>query len=216
MRNYLLSYLSLFCCVLTAQNPYFFTSTVSPQPTSQTDFIKIFTKFGTSNTTGKISESFTLNATQKTVDLDLCYWSTQSTSAPSHKDTFAIGMLAPGIYTANLTVQFSNSLNICASYTSGSTSFTFEVLSSIIGITKNELDDNSITLFPNPIDDKLLIDTKGVSIDKLSILSGLGEIVFQTSETIREVNTEFLKSGLYFVKVENKSGLRTFKILKYK
>ena len=202
---------------LLAQTPYFFPSTVLPQPASQTDFINIYTKFGTSNTTNKISDSYTVNTAQKTIELELCYWSLNAQSAPTHEDTFAIGTLAPGIYTANLTVNFST-LSVCSSYTSGSTSFTFEVLSTIIGVLENGFNYNGVMVYPNPVSDILNIDLQGSApgVDKLIVTNVFGqvmrEIIQPTQNT--EINLVGFSKGAYFLTIQGNRGRRVFKIIK--
>jgi photosystem II stability/assembly factor-like uncharacterized protein len=87
-------------------------------------------------------------------------------------------------------------------------------ISVFTSVNENSLELNGLKLYPNPVSNKLSIDNPGVPITSLSIFNTLGEIVFKELEPKQEIETSFLKSGIYFVKVENKSGFKTFKIIK--
>lgn len=220
MRSCFLSILIFACSFVVAQRPYIFPSTVSPQPASQTDFINIYTKFVTIILTGKISESFTVNVSAKTVDLDLCYWSSPGASVETHEDTFALGPLAPGIYTANLTVYLSGSLNhsVCIPDSTSSASFTFEVVDVIIGMQEESLGLGYIKIGSNPVNDFLRIDSQNSvqSIKKIILTDIFGSVINEIYQPPQEseINMEGYSKGVYFLLIQGDKGRKLLKVIK--
>ena len=74
----------------------------------------------------------------------------------------------------------------------------------------------AISLYPNPVKNKLFINTTA-NIEQLEIYSITGQLVKQQTSFKDKVsiNTEDLIAGVYFVKVTTKEGLvSTHKIIK--
>jgi hypothetical protein len=75
-----------------------------------------------------------------------------------------------------------------------------------------------IRLYPNPFKNTFTIEfIDEVSANsKLTITNTLGQIVFTTIglQAKQEIDVSFLSSGVYFVKVQNKEGLKVIKIIK--
>lgn len=71
-----------------------------------------------------------------------------------------------------------------------------------------------VRIFPNPVQDNILIDIQDISLNKLSIVNALGKIVFMETNPKQEIDISFLESGVYLLKLENEAGLRAYKIIK--
>lgn len=75
-----------------------------------------------------------------------------------------------------------------------------------------------VSVCPNPVKDKikLLYDPNQTKLDALNISDALGQIILSRNDpnTFEEIDLQFLKSGLYYLKVQSKVGQKVFKILK--
>lgn len=85
-------------------------------------------------------------------------------------------------------------------------------------VKENEIDDDDISFFPNPVSDKLNITFKQDRFKpyKIVINNCLGENVYQlidaTSSQIIDVS--FLKTGIYYLKVYDERSYKIYKIVK--
>lgn len=83
---------------------------------------------------------------------------------------------------------------------------------------ENYLDNAGLKIFPNPVTDKLHVEVDSqLPLDlKLSISNTLGQVVFtkNTLDVKEELDISFLPQGLYYLKAENTSGQKVFKIIK--
>ena len=96
--------------------------------------------------------------------------------------------------------------------------FYLECFLSFVGVKENDIYAENIKLYPNPIKNTFtleFINDVGAN-SKLTITNALGQIVFTTKElqAKQEIDLNFLESGLYFVKVQNREAQKTIKILK--
>lgn len=73
--------------------------------------------------------------------------------------------------------------------------------------------DLQIKLFPNPVKDKLSLEFEQNTIESLSIVNCLGQIVFTSNEPKHEMDVSFLKNGVYFLNVQSKWAQKTFKLV---
>ena len=77
--------------------------------------------------------------------------------------------------------------------------------------------DASLNFFPNPIKDKLFLHFESsLKIDKISISNALGQIVHSVNnpQNNQEMDLGFLTEAIYYLKVENKTEQKFFKIVK--
>jgi hypothetical protein len=87
------------------------------------------------------------------------------------------------------------------------------------GITKNNLSDQNIKIYPNPVKDKLTIDVENKNTEDInfSLTNSLGQLIDINSKianTKLEIDTSELPSGVYYLKIQNNSGQEEFKIIK--
>jgi hypothetical protein len=78
----------------------------------------------------------------------------------------------------------------------------------------NQID---INIFPNPVRDKLHLELGfQVGNAKLSIYNTLGQIIYSKDgiDKKEEIDLGFLRSGVYYLKINNYEGQKTFKLLK--
>lgn len=67
-------------------------------------------------------------------------------------------------------------------------------------VVVEELQKNDFTVYPNPVIDKLNIQTD-FHFNKVSVMNVLGETVLNTDETLTQINTSEWNRGVYFVKL---------------
>jgi len=68
----------------------------------------------------------------------------------------------------------------------------------------NDISDEAITIFPNPVKDKLII--KGLNYNStISIYDINGKLVYKNKAITNEVDIRNLKNGLYTIKIEDKN-----------
>jgi Secretion system C-terminal sorting domain/SprB repeat len=76
---------------------------------------------------------------------------------------------------------------------------------------------NAITVFPNPIEDILNIDTNGnVELTRIELLDCTGKVLQQFDGTTKQISTEQLSAAIYLLKCSNKEGYAIKKIVKLK
>ncbi len=90
-------------------------------------------------------------------------------------------------------------------------------------VTPKSNDNFDITIYPNPVNDKIMITTSETLNDcEISLMNILGETVavYSCSELNQQkpvmINTEILTSGLYFLKIQNCNKIMTEKIIIYR
>lgn len=90
------------------------------------------------------------------------------------------------------------------------------VISDMPTSIQNELNNNSFMVWPNPFHSELHISSKGNGNMKVQILDGLGNKVHQQTISASEelkINPD-LKSGLYFLQIENEGKIELMKLIK--
>ncbi|MBX3165503.1 MAG: T9SS type A sorting domain-containing protein [Bacteroidetes bacterium] len=87
---------------------------------------------------------------------------------------------------------------------------------STVGVANQTNPTPTLSVYPNPFQDKLLIDGGELMIDKLSISNVLGELILQQNNynTPQLLDLSTLPSGIYFLKVEDKKEQRVVKVIK--
>lgn len=84
-----------------------------------------------------------------------------------------------------------------------------------VSLSANELTE-TISLYPNPVENELHIDATEGSIEAIDIVSATGQNVY--SKSITEMNTTISTSnwgsGVYFVRVRTLQGIKNFKVVK--
>ena len=81
-----------------------------------------------------------------------------------------------------------------------------------MGIDGIEDQENTLTLYPNPVKEIITIDSK-ITVAKVEIYSILGKRVLETKETLK-INVSHLEQGLYLLKIYSQKGIITKKIIK--
>ena len=87
----------------------------------------------------------------------------------------------------------------------------------VVGVKANNLDVLPISLYPNPINDKLFLEFKDNKDDIQVIVSDvLGVTINETTFTNSKAEIEFspLPRGIYFVSIKSQKGQRRVKVFK--
>jgi hypothetical protein len=82
--------------------------------------------------------------------------------------------------------------------------------------TRPALLPSSISVYPNPADEFLVVETQGAQAANLSIFNLNGSIIMQHSLSlnITNLNISHLPQGMYFLKIESESDVRVMKFMK--
>ena len=66
----------------------------------------------------------------------------------------------------------------------------------------NDMDENTILVYPNPVHNFLHLNANGVEIKSIKILDIYGEIVLKYNKSYRNIDLSKLPSGIYFIKIK--------------
>ena len=85
----------------------------------------------------------------------------------------------------------------------------YKLIDSSLSVTENNL--TSVKVYPNPVTDELYISNSDNAnpISNIEILDVQGKSILKEtnkSQPITYINTNYLSSGLYFLKITNDSG----------
>lgn len=88
-----------------------------------------------------------------------------------------------------------------------------------VGVKENADDDVHISVFPNPVKNKLVIEAKNNNLDsiKFNLFNALGQQLnfkLELTNSKAEIDIHNLFSGIYYLKVENDHSQKIFKIVK--
>lgn len=74
----------------------------------------------------------------------------------------------------------------------------------------------NVSLFPNPVKEKLTVDFAANIVKKITITNSLGRIVFEINNPLSKqlIDLSILPNGLYFLKTEGEKAYKVFKIVK--
>ncbi|WP_417291679.1 T9SS type A sorting domain-containing protein [Corallibacter sp.] len=84
---------------------------------------------------------------------------------------------------------------------------------STLGVDKVSLNTNSVTLYPNPVSDRLFIKSTEI-IKTVTIYNVNGQLIKEVNTLGKSIDVASLPSGLYFVKINTANGETTKKIIK--
>ena len=78
----------------------------------------------------------------------------------------------------------------------------------------DEILDNSLKLYPNPVTNILTIESKNVAISKVEIYSILGEKIKEITSNFGSITTDKLPKGIYIIKIYSEKGMEMKKTIK--
>jgi len=88
----------------------------------------------------------------------------------------------------------------------------FETFSATLAV--NQENEVFFSVFPNPVSNGLLsIQSQSNTLKNISIYDVIGRQVYQKSTTVNQINISNLKTGLYFVKVQQDGKVATKKLI---
>lgn len=70
-----------------------------------------------------------------------------------------------------------------------------------------------IRVYPNPLNDKIFISNLPIN-SKVKIYSILGELVFESFDTVNQIDMTYFQSGIYELVIFNEKSIQSIKILK--
>ncbi len=77
-----------------------------------------------------------------------------------------------------------------------------------------DLSKNAINIYPNPVKNKLQINTNNAAIQEITIYDILGKTILKSQSSIRVLDVSQLKSGMYLIKIKTDYGTSTKRIIK--
>ena len=178
------------------------TPTVLPQSPSATTPVTVITRATTSTMGLKVSSSFSVNQGANSINVQGCYSNSMLTALKTYVDTFLIGTLQPGVYAVNFTATESSTATACIPVSTNSSSVSFTVSGVSTGIPQRQLT-GDLTIFPNPVRDKLFFDPE-VSFQRVELYSSTGLLIKRVElGTGKDADLGFLSDGIYFVQARS-------------
>lgn len=120
----------------------------------------------------------------------------------------------------NALCEFNNEIYCAGDFkiATGAQSDYIAKLANTTGINGQSLNNENIKIYPNPVNDKLILDFDKVTNYeiKLTIINSLGQIIFSlnNSSQKQKIDLSFLATGIYYLKVQSYSEQKLFKIIK--
>lgn len=74
--------------------------------------------------------------------------------------------------------------------------------------------EKEIQIHPNPIEDRILIQSGQVKIEKVTVFNILGKQVAASNQDTKNIDVSQLKSGVYLCRIESEKGILSKKIIK--
>ncbi len=176
-------------------------------PSSVSGGINVNLLVTTFNGAGYLSNSYTVNG--NTINLSVCYWFNVLQPVYQMSNDFFIPISNSSNYTINISIFHSLSSTVCDYFSAGPTATT-----NFLDVNNFEKVKENYALFPNPTSGKIEFIGDQSMINKISIFDNIGRIIKSEDNIINnslELN-EF-NDGIYFIKLETKSGNFTQKII---
>lgn len=90
----------------------------------------------------------------------------------------------------------------------------------VVGVDENQ-DDQTISVYPNPVVNQVSIDlTNRASVSSIRIVDITGSVIYQDNNAvggiIKNINTSNYKDGLYFIQIESEGNVQVSKLIKTK
>lgn len=82
----------------------------------------------------------------------------------------------------------------------------------VVGVEKHQFK-NTLKIFPNPAKNKLTIESSLYSITEVNIIDTQGRLVKNIKFNFKNIDTEFLKSGLYILTIKSQNNITTEKLI---
>ena len=78
----------------------------------------------------------------------------------------------------------------------------------------DEILENSLKLYPNPVTNILTIESKNVTISKVEIYSILGKKIKEINSNFGSITTDNLPNGIYIIRIYSEKGMVMKKTIK--
>ena len=78
----------------------------------------------------------------------------------------------------------------------------------------DEILEESLKLFPNPVNNILTIESKNVTVSKVEIYSTLGKKIKEIHSDFKTIRTDNLSNGMYLIKIYSEKGMVMKKMIK--
>jgi len=82
-----------------------------------------------------------------------------------------------------------------------------------VGIKENTIN-NSISIYPNPVNDQLMIEGEGFKIESIKIINVTGETVSTITKNTKVIDVSGLSKGLYFLQIQTENGVGIKRFIK--
>lgn len=94
------------------------------------------------------------------------------------------------------------------------TSGTATIIISNQTVTIGEIVNKKINIYPNPVQNKLFIDTNGEAVKQINIVDISGKLRKSLIQNINSFDVSDLSAGIYFIQIETENGTITNRFLK--
>lgn len=185
------------CC------PYLDNAELMPTPATTSDSIFLITKVATPNLGEFLG--YEITETDSLTIVEGCYFSGLLTAIQTYEDTLNLGIRPNGTFKVKFIAHQSSNDSICNFMDSKEVEVSVNIEGS--NSTK-ELEDNSIEVFPNPFNDRVVI-TSDEQIKNLMLYNQLGVLILEKNNISNnriELSLEHLPHGIYYLQGSSKEG----------
>lgn len=94
-------------------------------------------------------------------------------------------------------------------FSPGAFNYSFSVLD-----TQDDIDISQLSIYPNPVSDKLFILGNINSVDSIELYNITGQLVTQFDVVTNQLDVSILEGGVYFIKLNSNDRYKVFKFIK--
>jgi hypothetical protein len=119
------------------------------------------------------------------------------------------------------TISFTNWGHICGTCTElilddvrlySTSHLPDEVVDCLVGMP--EMNESSISVYPNPVSDKLYINSGSKEINEVRIFDLLGKAILMFQNNLKEIDIQKLQAGIYFIEIKTQNNIIVKNIFK--
>ncbi|MBT8287637.1 MAG: T9SS type A sorting domain-containing protein, partial [Bacteroidia bacterium] len=97
---------------------------------------------------------------------------------------------------------------------SPASTFYFDDVQQVSTLGIEDQDFSTLKIYPNPVGNKLFIESNTIELTKIEIFSLVGNKVMEFNSNLNSITVDDLSSGFYLIKIYNYQGSTVKKLLK--
>lgn len=220
MKNFILT---LLLSIFWVQNQFAFGIGIAQVSVTNTssNTISVYVKVGASNGFSYGAHSYSING--NVITLDICFYLHITNVLTTHEGNYTINGLSNVGYTlvVNANHYDFSTATVCLDNSNStygdSKTLTFTMpFSNTIHLSNNDIQDEWVSIFPNPVKDKLSIGSYEGVISEILFYNTLGKQVmsYKIDQKLNDIDVSSLKTGIYFISIIGEKGKLLIKFIK--